>query len=534
MNSAELLVRCLENEGVRTIYGLPGEENLEVLDALLDAPIRFIQVSHEQAAAFMADVSGRLTGDPGVCLATLGPGATNLITGVADAQLDSAPLVAITGQAGLERQHKESHQLIDTVHLFEPITKWNARIVVPAIVPETVRKAFKLARSERPGATHLELPEDVASEPAEGEPLLVQQARLPDPAHERLEVAARLITTAQRPIILAGNGTIRDRASAQLTALATGLNLPVVTTLMAKGAIPDSAPQALGATGFAGGDRARAALLQADLVIAAGYDLIEWSPKAWNPDRNKQIVSVSPLPAEVDANYIVAVGVIGDIGLTLQGLTERLDPKPDWGWGAIRRSIRGEQEAMASNEVFPMRPERVLADLRAVLDEGDILVSDTGAHKIWVARDFPCEQANTCIISNGFATMGIGLPGAIAARLVYPERRAVTVSGDGGFRMNAAELGTAVRYELPCVSVVMHDGRYGLIELKQLRRFGRPAFVDLQNPDFVALASAYGARGCRIQSAADLRPALEAALAANVPTVIDVPIDPRAVETLSE
>lgn len=533
MNTAELLVRCLENEGVGYIYGLPGEENMDVLDVLLDSSIRFIQVSHEQAAAFMADVYGRLTGEPGVCLATLGPGATNLITGVADAQLDSAPLVAITGQAGLERQHKESHQLIDTVHIFERITKWNACIVVPEIVPETVRKAFKLARSERPGATHLELPEDVAAEPAEGAPLKVQQATMPEPSRERLEVAAALIAAAERPIILAGNGTIRDRASAQLTALATGINLPVVTTLMAKGAIPDSLPQALGATGFAGGDRARAALLQADLVIAAGYDLIEWSPKIWNPDRDKQIVSVSPMPAEVDANYIVSVGVIGEIGISLQGLAARLAPKLDWGWGSLVRRIRDEQQAMATNAAFPMRPERVLADLRAVLAEEDVLVSDTGAHKIWVARDFACERPNTCIISNGFATMGIGLPGAIVARLARPDRRAVTVSGDGGFRMNAAELGTAVRYGLPCVSVVMNDGRYGLIELKQLRRFGRPAFVDLQSPDFTLLARAYGARGFRIAGASELRPALEAALAADVPVVLDVPIDRRAVETLS-
>lgn len=532
MNAAELLVRCLENEGVRFIFGLPGEENMDVLDALLDSSITFIQVGHEQAAAFMADVHGRLTGDPGVCLATLGPGATNLITGVADAQLDSAPLVAITGQAALERQHKESHQLIDTVHIFERITKWNASIVIPEIVPETVRKAFKLARSERPGATHLELPEDVAREAVEGTPLKVQQATMPEPSRERLDVAASLIAAAERPIILAGNGAIRARASRQLLALASATNLPVVTTLMAKGAIPDSAPQALGATGFAGGDRARIALQQADLVVAAGYDLIEWSPKNWNPNRDKQIVSISPMPAEVDANYIVSVGVIGDIGLALEALASQLMTKRDWGWDAIRRRIRDEQHAMATNDAFPMRPERVLAGLRSVLAGEDVLVSDTGAHKVWVARDFPCEQPNTCIISNGFATMGIGLPGAIAAKLTYPERRSVTVSGDGGFRMNASELATAARYGIPCVSIVMNDGRYGLIEMKQRRRFGRPAFVDLQNPDFKTLATAYGARGYRLSAASELCPALEEALTAGVPAVIDVAIDPQAAETL--
>jgi len=334
----------------------------------------------------MADVYGRLTGEPGVCLATLGPGATNLITGVADAQLDSAPLVAITGQADLERQHKESHQLIDTIGIFERITKWNARIVVPEIVPETVRKAFKLARSERPGATHLELPEDVAAEPAEGTPLKVQQATAPEPSHERLAVAASLIEAAQRPVILAGNGTIRSHAHAELTALAERLNMPVVTTLMAKGAIPDSLPQALGATGVAGGDRARQALLQADLVIATGYDFVEWSPKHWNPDRDKRIVHVSSMPAEVDASYIVAVGVIGDIGSSLHGLAQQLTPRRTWAWEVLARRIRDEQECMPRDDRFPMRPERVLADLRAALAEEEVLVSDVGAHKVWVAR----------------------------------------------------------------------------------------------------------------------------------------------------
>lgn len=528
------MVRALENEGVRYIFGLPGEENIDFLEALADSSVTFIQVRHEQAAAFMADVYGRLTGEPGVCLSTLGPGATNLITGVADANLDSAPLVAITGQAALDRQHKESHQYLDVVAMFAPVTKWNAAVVLPSVVPEVVRKAFKLARTERPGATHLDLPEDVAAaEAPDLAPLRVQQAAMPAAARERVAYAAGLIARARRPVILAGNGAVRAGACGALGLFAEQAHIPVMTTLMAKGAIPDSSPLSLGAVGFPGGDRARRCLLESDLVVAVGYDLVEWSPKSWNPDGDKQIVHVSALPAEVDASYIVAVGVVGDITEALGALAGRVDPHPEWGWASVRGQIRAEQEEMGAAASFPLRPERVLADLRAVLDDGDIVVSDVGAHKIWVARDLRCQVPNTCLISNGFASMGFGLPGAIAARVVYPERHAVTVSGDGGFLMNSQELATAVRYGLPCVSVIMNDGAFGLVELKQRRAFGRTRFVDLTNPDFSALARAFGARGYRIGAADELRPVLAEALALEVPAVIDCPIDPRAVETLT-
>lgn len=534
MKSAELMVRALENEGVRHIFGLPGEENIDFLDALVDSSIVFLQVRHEQAAAFMADVYGRLTGQPGVCLSTLGPGATNLITGVADANLDSAPLVAITGQAALDRQHKESHQYLDVVGMFAPITKWNAAVVLPSIVPEVVRKAFKLARAERPGATHLDLPEDVAAaEAPAASPLRVQQAAMPAASRERVEYAARLIAHARRPVILAGNGAIRAHACDALRLFSEQARIPVMTTLMAKGAVPDSSPLSLGAVGFPGGDRARSCLLESDLVIAVGYDLVEWTPKSWNPAGDKQIVHVSALPAEVDASYIVAVGVVGDIAEALQALASRVEPHPDWGWSSVRDRIRGEQEEMSAANSFPLRPERVLAELRAALGDEDIVVSDVGAHKIWVARDLRCEVPNTCLISNGFASMGIGVPGAIAAKVVYPGRRAVTVSGDGGFLMNSQELATAVRYGLPCVSVIMNDGKFGLIDLKQRRAFGRASFVDLTNPDFSALARSFGARGYPIEGPDELRPVLEEALKLDVPAVIDCPIDPRAVETLA-
>jgi acetolactate synthase-1/2/3 large subunit len=525
MQAAELIVRCLENEGVGYIFGVPGEENMELLDALLGSSIRFVMTRHEQGAAFMADVYGRLTGNAGVCLSTLGPGATNLLTGVADANMDRAPLVALTAQAGHDRMHKESHQHLDIVTLFRPVTKWNTSLPIPDIIPEAFRKAFKLAQSEKPGATHIEIPEDVAGMETDGVPLLVQWLHPGGAAPEQIEKAARIISEAAKPVVLAGNGVIRGHASAALVRFAEKLNLPTATTFMAKGVIPDTHPLALGAIGLPTPDYVNLAFAEADVVIAVGYDIVEYAPRSWNSKHDKRIVHVDMAPAEVDAAYIVNVGVVGDLALSLDALTQATTPHADAHGAHFRQMLRDELEQGRHDSSFPLKPQRILADLRSALADDDIVISDVGAHKLWLARLFPCLQPNTCVISNGFAAMGMAVPGAVAAKLVYPDRRVVAVTGDGGFMMNSQELETAARLGTPFVVLVFNDRSYGLIRWKQMQQFGRPAFVDFDNPDLVKYAESFGANGHRIQSADGLAPALRTALNSNQFTIIDCPVD---------
>ncbi len=526
MKAAELLVRCLENEKVEFIFGLPGEENLDVMDALLDSGIRFIGVRHEQGGAFMADVYGRLSGKAGVCLSTLGPGATNLLTGVADANMDGAPVVAITGQASLDRMHKESHQHIDVVETFRPVTKWNAQIKTGRIIPEIVRKAFKVAQTEKPGATHIDFPEDLAGEDTPGAPLLAQFPPRPEPQAEQIERAASLISAARSPIILAGNGVVRQEAGAALTRFAEKLNIPVAETFMGKGVLRDDHPLSLLTCGLQARDYVSCGFDRADVVIAVGYDLVEYAPERWNPEGDKTIVHVDQLPAEVDQHYIVGVGVLGDISMALERIAERAQPCQADGYvRGLRQVIVQERDRFQDDTAFPMKPQRVLGDLRTVLGSADILVSDVGAHKMWISRLYPCYQPNTCIISNGFASMGIGVPGALAAKLLYPERNVVTVTGDGGFLMNSQELETAVREQVPFVTLVFHDNSYSLIGMKQQGKFGRTSHINFGNPDFVQYAQSFGAAGYRVAAAGELQPILREALACGRPAVIDCPVD---------
>ena len=530
MNAATLLVRCLENEGVRFAFGLPGEETLELTDAFLDSHIRVIETRHEQGAAFMADVYGRLSGQAGVCFSTLGPGATNLLTGVVDAYLDRAPLVAITGQASLNRRHKESHQYIDVIAMFKPVTKWNASIPKAEVIPEAVRKAFKIAQTEKPGATHLELPEDVAEEvigDAEArEPLFVQAPVMPEPSPSQVLRAVRAVAGAKRPVILAGNGVIRGKASEAVRAFARALQIPVLHTFMAKGVMPDSDPLSLYTIGLLARDYAATVMEQADVVLAVGYDFVEYAPCFWNPRRDKRIVHVDGSPAEVDEHYIVDVGVLGDLRLSLELIQQQLSSFPSaWAGLARKTVIDGFEAEMDGLGSWPLRPQRIMRDLRAALKPDDVVVSDVGAHKLWMSRMFPCETPNSCIISNGFAAMGIAVPGAIAAKLLYPDRRVVAVTGDGGFLMNSQELETAVRLKLPLVILVWRDNGYGVIRWKQRLRFGRTSSVDFGNPDLVRYAESFGAAGYSVTAAEDLQPALEHALQRNVPVVIDCPVD---------
>jgi acetolactate synthase-1/2/3 large subunit len=526
MKAAELLVRCLENEGVEIIFGIPGEENIDVMDALLDSRIRFITTRHEQGAAFMADVYGRLTGRAGVCLATLGPGATNLMTGVADANMDRAPVVAIAGQAATTRMHKESHQHLDLVSLFRPISKYSAQIVAPEIIPEVVRKAFKQAEAEKPGLSFIDLPENIAEAEVSGSsPLKVQSPRPPLPPPEKVEQAAEILSSARYPIVMAGNGVVRSRASEELVQFAERLNIPVATTFMAKGAFPSSHPLSLGTVGLQSHDFVACGFDRADVIVCVGYDMVEYHPYLWHPDKARKIIHIDLSPAEVDEHYIVAAGVIGNIGQALLAIAEKTNPREVFQAATLRQTILDELAEKAEDSAFPMKPQKIVWDLRQVLGPDDIVISDVGAHKMWMARMYQAERPNTCIISNGFASMAIGVPGAIAAKLVSPDRTVVTVTGDAGFLMNSQEIETALRIGTPIVVLIWTDSQYGLIKWHQLRRFGRPSSIDFNNPDFVKYAESFGARGYRVERAADLIPTLERAIADDTVVLIDCAVD---------
>lgn len=526
MRASDLLVRCLEQEGVEYIFGLPGEETLHLLDSLSRSSIKLVLTRHEQGAAFMANVYGRLTGKAGVCFATLGPGATNLLTGVGDAFLDRSPLVAITGQAALSRVHKDAHQYVDVVEIFRPVTKWNARIERPENIPEMVRKAFRTAEMEKPGATHLELPEDVAAAEVDVAPLTVTPLEYPRPSFAALQQAAALIRNARYPMLLAGNGVMRRHAAEQLTRLAHRLGVPVVHTFMGIGAIDYRDPLSLFAAGLHERDWVMCGLDKADVVIAVGYDQVEYEPGLWNGDRNKKIIHIDATPAQVDEYYQPVVEIVSEIGVALSSLVDvcSRDQVP-WGQGALREFILGELEEFQDDAGFPLKPQKIIVDIRQALGEDDILISDVGAHKVWLARLFPAACTNTVLISNGFSAMGIAIPGAIAAKLVQPQRRVLAVCGDGGFLMTAQELETAKRLGLPFVVLVWNDGGYGLIGWKEIKRFGHSFGTSFGNPDFALFARSFGLPGWRVNSAAQLLPSLKEALAMDQPVVIEVPVD---------
>ena len=526
MKGAELLVRCLENEGVDYIYGIPGEENIAVMDVLLDSPIKFITTRHEQGAAFMADVQGRLTGKAGVCLSTLGPGATNLLTGFADANMDRAPIVAIAGQGATTRLHKESHQIVNLVKLFEPVSKYSIQIREPEIIPEVVRKAFKVAQIEKPGGSFIDLPENIADmDIPDKTPLVVQCPRAPMPQEEKLKQAAEIISTARYPLILAGNGVIRGEASSSLTSFAETLNIPVANTFMAKGIIPFSNKQSLGAIGLQASDYVSCGFDRADVIICVGYDIVEYHPHLWNVNRQAKIVHIDFSPAEVDAHYIVACGVIGDIAKALDAIAGLAEPHQKHLAMTLRKTIVEEMETHANDNGFPIKPQKIMWDLRQVLAPEDIVISDVGAHKMWMARMYQAERPNTCIISNGFASMGIAVPGAIAAKLQHPDRTVVAVTGDAGFMMNSQEIETALRIGTPIVIIIWTDSQYGLIRWHQMRHYGRESHIDFRNPDFIKYAESFGAKAYSVQAADELIPAIEQAVRDDTVVIIDCPVD---------
>jgi acetolactate synthase I/II/III large subunit len=526
--ASDLFVECLEAEGVRYVFGIPGEETLDLNASLADSSITFVPVRHEQGGAYMADMYGRLTRRAGVCLGTLGPGATNLLTGVADAFLDRSPLVALTGQADLERMHKESHQHIDVVSMFRPVTKWNARLYSSRVIPEVVRKAFKVAQAQKPGPTHIELPEDVLAERVDAEPLPVQlRIRRPEPSGRELLAAVEVIRGAANPVVLAGNGVARVGAADALREFARATGIGVAETFMGKGLLDFEDPRARGTVGMQSRDYALAGFEDADVVITVGYDLVEHAPRNWNPRRDKRIVNIDTAAAEVDEHFMTEVDLVGDLYHILTRLAEELreDAWSTQAGSRLNEIVLGRFEAARADDAFPMQPPRALWEIRQALGPQDMLISDVGLHKLWIARMFPAREPNTVMIANGLAGMGFALPTAIAAKLVHPERRVVTVAGDGGFLMNAQELETAVRLRTPIVNVLWENNQFGSIVWKQDKKFGRHFGTDFGNPDFVRLADAFGMPAWRIEAVDDFGPTLRRALDLDVPSLIVLPID---------
>lgn len=534
MKASDLFVACLKREGVERIFGVPGEENADVMISLIDSGIEFILCRHEQGAAFMADAYGRLTGKAGVCLATLGPGVTNLVTGLADANMDRAPVVAIIGQASTTRLHKESHQNMDAIGMCRPISKWAQTIYDPANIAEVVRKAFKIAEAEKPGVTVIELPEDVAKDEVDEQPMEPIRLRRPAADHKAVKEAVDLILEAKNPIILAGNGCVRKRAAHQLRRLARKTGIGVVNTFMGKGAVPMSDEHCLYTMGLGSGDYNNLAFDDSDLVIAVGYDLVEYSPAAWNRTPGKKIIHVDFLPAEVDKDFPVTVDIVSDLADALwqinEGLEERAgDRLPLFdikGRRKLRDVMTEDFAAEKDDESFPVKPQKILWDVRQVLGHNDILLSDVGAHKMWISRYYQCEEANTCLISNGFCTMGFALPGAIGAKFALADRRVLAICGDAGFLMNVQDLETAARYGLNIVIMVWLDGEYGLIKWKQQIGFdGRHSDLKFNNPDFEQLARSFGIWGRTLTGPNQVVPALEDAFSQSGPALIAVPVD---------
>ena len=533
MKASDLLVRCLEQEGIRYIFGVPGEENADFMLSLEQSgSIRFILTRHEQGAAFMAEVHGRLTGQPAGALGTLGPGATNLITGVANSNMDRAPMLVLTGQGATLRLHKESHQIMDVVGMFEPVTKWATSILNPDTIPEIVRKAVRLARGEKPGAVLIELPEDIAKEETAEQPLQPHRYRRPVADDKICDRAFELIASAQRPVIIAGNGCIRRRASKQLKAFCEHTGIGVLSTFMAKGCVDVDADYCLYTVGLGSKDLPTRVIDEADLVITLGLDMVEYHPHLWNPKRDKCIVHADFLPAEIDANYHPEVELVGDLAHTLWALNERLAARPVHfelqNQADMRRKMGVELAMHADDDTEGLiRPQKILWDVRQVLGRDDILLSDVGAHKMWIARHYHCHEPNTCLIPNGFCSMGFALPGAIAAKLVCPDRKVLAIAGDGGFLMNVQEMETAARLGSDIVVMVWEDGGYGLISWKQENEFMRHTDLAFGNPDWQKLAAAFGWQGHRVERSRDLKSVLERALAEPGPSLVTLPVDYR-------
>lgn len=528
--ASDLFVKCLENEGVTRIFGVPGEENAHLMMSLRDSSIEFVLTRHEQGAAFMAGVHGRLTGTVGVCLGTLGPGATNLMTGVADGNMDRAPILVITGQGASTRQHKESHQIMDVVEMFGSVTKWSQAILHPDSIPEIVRKAVKLAEMEKPGAVHIELSEDVAAMETSETPLKRVAVRRPAPDPIAVADAGALIAAARRPLIIAGNGTIRSRASKALRSFCETTGIGVLMTFMAKGALDLEDPRCLFTIGMGQRDFPMPVVEEADLIITMGYDMVEYPPESWNPKADTKIVHIDFIPAEVDKCYIPEVEIVGDLAAAISALeahAEWADLDFDFEQQReLRKKMQDEFAAHAGETgEGAITPQKAIADVRACLGPGDILLSGVGAHKMWVARHYQAHDPGTCIISNGFCSMGMPLPGAIAATRSCPGQKILGVVGDADFLMNVQEMETADRLGSDITMLIWEDHAYGLIAWKQEQEFGEHTDLSFGNPDWLKLADSFGWKASRCDRAEELRDHLRAALDHDGPALVVIPID---------
>jgi len=529
---AELLVRALKNEGVERIFGLPGEENLDVVEALRTSSIQLVVTRHEQAAAFMAATYGRLTGRPGVCLSTLGPGALNLATGAAYAHLGAMPMIMITGQKAIRSHQQARFQIVDMVATMKPLTKSSQQIVSTASIPTIVREAFRLAAEERPGPVHLELPEDVAGEPARDLPMVpVHPVELPLAHPAALNRAAEMIRDAKRPLVMLGAAASRPRLGADLSNFLARTKIPFFSTQMGKGVVagePTGQPVDLwmGTAALSERDYVHEAIDNADVILAVGHDTVEKPPFVMGPG-GPAVIHVGYAPAMVEEVYFPHASVVGDVGPSLLALADRLHGQVDHADAllAMRDGILSRTMAGSTDERFPPVPQRIVADVRAVMPPDGIVSLDNGMYKIWFARNYRAPVSNTLLLDNALATMGAGLPTAMMAALLYPHRQVLAVCGDGGFLMNSQELETAVRLGLDLVVLILQDNAYGMIRWKQevddFADFG----LTFGNPDFVKYAQAYGAAGTRVESTPQLVPALQEAFAAGGVHLVVVPID---------
>ncbi|MFT4711710.1 MAG: acetolactate synthase-1/2/3 large subunit [Candidatus Azotimanducaceae bacterium] len=541
MKASDLFVKCLETEGIEYIFGVPGEENADFMMSLEDSTsIKFILTRHEQGAAFMAEIYGRLTGNPAGCLGTLGPGATNLITGVADANMDRSPMLVLTGQGSSERLHKESHQVMDVVGMFNPVTKWAQTVLHENTIPEIVRKSVRISRTEKPGATLIELPEDIAKRETSKLPMQPKKFRRPVADDKAVDRAWEAIKAAKNPIILAGNGCIRKRASKQLRMFCEKTGIGVISTFMAKGCVDMDAPYCLYTAGLQAKDVVFHAINSADVIITLGFDMVEYHPSLWNPDGNKPVIHADFLPAEIDECYHPDHEIVGDLAHTLWMFNERLerDGVPSWDLAsqADAREMMGKEiSAHKDDDVEgPIRPQKVLWDVREVMGPHDILLSDVGAHKMWIARQYQCHEPNTCLIPNGFCSMGFALPGAIAAGLINEDKNILAICGDAGFLMNVQEMETAKRLGVNITVMVWEDNAYGLIAWKQEGQFGKHTDLSFNNPNWEQLADSFGWHSHMIERSSDLIPELKASFAEDGPSLIVLPIDYRENMILSE
>lgn len=527
MKASDLFVKALENEGVEYIFGIPGEENLDVLESLRGSNIKLIITRHEQGAGFMAATYGRLTGKPGVCISTLGPGATNFVTSAAYAQLGAMPLVMITGQKPIKKSKQGRFQIIDVVDMMRPITKYTRQIVNGNNIPSVIREAFRLSREERPGAVHIELPEDIASEEVENRIYPVQETWRPYASHYSIIQAVEMINTAKHPLILIGAGANRKRISHALEELVNKTGIPFFNTQLGKGVVDERHPLFLGTAALSDNDYIHHAIRHSDLIINVGHDVIE-KPPFFMELGGKKVIHVNFFPAEIDDVYFPQLDVVGDLATSIEYLTHHLDKHPNWDFSYYKR-IKVEIEKHITKYFedtrYPMLPQRLVNLIRKALPSDGIVSLDNGIYKIWFSRNYKAHETNTLLLDNALASMGAGLPAAIAAKMVNPTKKVVAVVGDGGFMMNSQELETAVRLKLDLVLIILNDSAYGMIKWKQ-EGMGFDGFgLDFNNPDFVKYADAYGAKGYRPSSDEDFQTVLAGALNGSGVHVIDLPVD---------